>query len=80
MKNKTQAPKSISGTSLQGFFKRQVIHTQELHLCDFPFLFSCSMTILHFALSLKNVPQALAMSIYKEFLHFFSTITWHSIV
>ena len=38
------------------------------------------MTTLHFALSLKNVPQALAMSIYKKFLHFFSTITWYSIV
>ena len=56
------------------------MHTQELHLYDFPFLFSCSTTTLHFALSLKNVPQALAMSICKEFLHFFSTVTRYSIV
>ena len=56
------------------------MHTQELHLYDFPFLFSCSTTTLHFALSLKNVPQALAMSICKEFLHFFPTVTRYSIV
>ena len=66
--------------SVAWVFKTQVMHTQELHLYDFPFLFSCSTTTLHFALSLKNVPQALAMSICKEFLHFFPTVTRYSIV
>lgn len=53
---------------------------QELLLYDLPILFLLNKTTLHFALSIKNVPQTLAMSIYKEFPHFFFTITQYSIV
>lgn len=53
------------------------MHTQGLHLYDFPVPFSCSTTTLHFALFLKNVPQALAVSICKEFLLFHNHTIFH---